>query len=186
MAFFNDLPGVRPSRGRPRSQFGLNPERFNPGHPHFTRLCGAGFTGQIGALLESAGYTSRNRLQLEPLGQASLATMMTKQAVQGIYFWLGMIVVGAIMVVIIGLVVRRIVRRRFVNDTGPGFLLSDLRQLHREVKLSDSEFEAARATMIAKERAIETSQSNPTDSAAPESGPGPSKPDSDNRSDPDF
>lgn len=64
-----------------------------------------------------------------------------------------------LLIVVVGLIVIALwLRRRLAvadEEEGPiGFTLGDLRQMHREGKLSDEEFNTARAAMIARSRAV--------------------------------
>ena len=59
---------------------------------------------------------------------------------------------GLVALIVIGLVVVSHVRRRLnaadEPDASGGFMLSDLRRLHREGQMSDEEFEKAKARVV--------------------------------------
>lgn len=68
-----------------------------------------------------------------------------------VFFWL-FILMGLLIVAAAGVL---LLRRWYRNDDDAapiGFTLGDLRQLHREGKMSDDEFERAKAQMIASAR----------------------------------
>ena len=85
------------------------------------------------------------------LGQAGPGA---QRSVQEIYWWLGAIVIAALALAIVGLIVRRLVMGPKEDKGDEGFMLSDLRRLHREGNLSDEEYRSARTTMIAQGRAL--------------------------------
>ncbi|MCC6683243.1 MAG: hypothetical protein IT445_20290 [Phycisphaeraceae bacterium] len=76
---------------------------------------------------------------------------LSAQTQRQIFFYLGMIVIAAIVLVAVALVVRRLMLGR--HEPGESFTLSDVRRLHQEGQLSDEEFEAARKRLIAQQRA---------------------------------
>ena len=69
-----------------------------------------------------------------------------------VYFWS-----LVLLVVLIALFGGIMLLRKWINadqptSTGPGFTLSDLRELHRQGKMSDEEFERAKSKMIASNK----------------------------------
>lgn len=84
-------------------------------------------------------------------------TLITTLAVnpdtsRSIFFYLGLIV--ALAVVLVGVALA--VRRRVIGEdyTPESFTLSDLRQMHADGELSDEEFESARRKMIAHHKSM--------------------------------
>ena len=78
------------------------------------------------------------------------ATQKPKSSEWDIVVTLGWLVVGAAAIVVIGLVARKIVKgKREEPNMGINFSMSDLRRMHREGQLSDSEFERMKSTIIA-------------------------------------
>ena len=82
---------------------------------------------------------------------------------------------GLVALVVVGLVVVSHVRRRLNAADQPqssGFMLSDLRRLHKEGQMSDEEFERAKARVIeAAKRAAARDAAKPEgkrDGAAPD------------------
>jgi hypothetical protein len=68
-----------------------------------------------------------------------------------IFLWLGVIVAAAILLGVIA----AWLRRRFVSEPPPiklGFTLADLREMHSQGQISDEEFAAAKAKMLARNR----------------------------------
>jgi hypothetical protein len=96
--------------------------------------------------------------------------------------WLLVIAALAAVIVVVAVIVRRrLMADEEEEDAGPGFMLADLRRLHREGQLSDEEFATAKAAMIARSRALlhedETGPANedrpfPTDVGEVEPEPG--------------
>jgi len=89
-----------------------------------------------------------------PAGLVSLAqSSRTTSSVADILLYLGIIVAAAIVLVIVGV----IVRKRFQDDDAPAmptaFTLSDLRQMHQQGQLTDEEFDRAKKAMLARSRA---------------------------------
>ncbi len=76
---------------------------------------------------------------------------LNAQIQREIFFYLGIIVGAAVVLVIVALVVRRFMLGR--HDPGESFTLSDMRRLHQQGQLSDEEYEAARKRLIAHQRA---------------------------------
>jgi hypothetical protein len=71
-----------------------------------------------------------------------------------ILFWLGMLTAAAVAIVVVALLVRRRFMAANAAEDTPGFLLSDLRKMHAEGRLTDEEFAAAKAGLVARSRAI--------------------------------
>jgi hypothetical protein len=83
-----------------------------------------------------------------------------------------------VAVVVVGLVVVSRVRKRLTAaddqpGAGGGFMLSDLRRMHKEGQISDEEFERAKARVIdAAKRAAERDTAK-ADGTSPKDGAGP-------------
>jgi uncharacterized membrane protein len=66
---------------------------------------------------------------------------------------LGIVVALAVLVVIVALVIRRqLGKSQDVPQMAEGFSLGDLRQLHRKGKISDEEYAATKALVVAQSR----------------------------------
>jgi hypothetical protein len=57
------------------------------------------------------------------------------------------------------------------TTTGDGFTLSDLRRLHKEGKMTDGEFESAKAILIGSLKAASTKSAAATPPAGPRTKP---------------
>lgn len=70
-----------------------------------------------------------------------------------IFFWLGAIVVAAIVLGVIAMVLRKLL---LGQDEAPaiGFTLADLRELHASGEMTDAEFAQAKGKMLAQNRAM--------------------------------
>lgn len=95
-----------------------------------------------------------NPLTCNAPGVALLAqSSRTAANVADILFYLGVIIAAAIVLVIVGV----IVRKRYQDDDAPAmptaFTLADLREMHQQGQLTDAEFDRARKAMIARSRA---------------------------------
>lgn len=67
-------------------------------------------------------------------------------------------VAGIAVLAIVLVAVALVVRKKYMNQQsdasqGTGFTLSDFRRMHREGQLSDAEYEAAKASLLAHTRA---------------------------------
>lgn len=83
-----------------------------------------------------------------------LAQQSDKQAFsKEVLFWLGAIVVAAVVLGFIALWLRKALTREVEPGPSLGFTLADLREMHEQGELSDEEFEAAKGKMLAKSRA---------------------------------
>lgn len=77
-------------------------------------------------------------------------TARTAQARSDIWWNLGLLTAMAAMMVVIGLIARKLLADPIESSNARAvFSLSDLRRLHREGQLSDEEFQAAKAAVIA-------------------------------------
>ena len=66
---------------------------------------------------------------------------------------LGLIAVGAVVLIGAAMIVYRYFNRQIKVGDGQPFTLTDLRRMHREGQLTNEEFERAKALMIARGRA---------------------------------
>ncbi|MFI5379096.1 MAG: SHOCT domain-containing protein [Tepidisphaerales bacterium] len=85
---------------------------------------------------------------------------LAQHDVSSIFVWLLVLVV----LIVVGCVLVAWVRRRLnVQDDNPsgGFTLSDLRELRRQGKMSEEEFERAKSAMLASMRAGEAARKVP-------------------------
>jgi len=101
-------------------------------------------------------------------GVSTLAqTGRSLSAVGDILLYLGIIVGAAILLVVIGLVVRK----KFQADDEPAirtsFTLSDLRQMHQQGQLTDEEFDRAKKALIARSRAAYDADDGPEPEPTP-------------------
>lgn len=99
-------------------------------------------------------------------------TQRTAQNQSDIWFYLIVLVVGAFVVITIGLVARKMLGGPI--ETGEGgsvFDLSELRRLHREGQLTDEEFQVARAAALKESTGYLGEDAPPTDEA-PRAKPG--------------
>ena len=110
---------------------------------------------------------------LMPLQSATLAQV--PEAILRILAIVGLLLVVAVLLVLLAVWLRR----RFVqssNDQPPtGFTLHEMRQLHQEGQLTDEEYQAARAALLARSRYALADDKNQT----------PDKPDSSSSRPPD-
>ena len=102
--------------------------------------------------------------------------------------WLGILVVVALLIVVVGLIARRLFFGESEEAGHVGFSLSDLRQMHAQGQLTDDEFAAAKARMIAQSRAAladddATTELSTTDPRPDASEEGPQNLDDDPRPD---
>jgi len=81
-----------------------------------------------------------------------IAQQQAKDQQQQILFWLLVLVAVATVLGVGALILLR--RLRHTEEPGPklGFTLADLREMHAQGQLSDAEFEAAKAKMLARSR----------------------------------
>ena len=83
-----------------------------------------------------------------------LLAQSAKEAAQGIYLWLGVIVLAAVVLGVVAAVVRKRVSSKD-DGAGPlGFTLADLRELHAKGEMSDEQFEQAKGQMLAQGRSL--------------------------------
>ncbi|MEZ6193043.1 MAG: SHOCT domain-containing protein [Phycisphaerales bacterium] len=79
------------------------------------------------------------------LGQSA----RTARAQGDIWFYLGVLVVAAVVIAVIGLIARKYLSEPIEASEGEAvFDLSELRKLHRHGQLTDDEFEAAKAAVL--------------------------------------
>lgn len=79
-------------------------------------------------------------------------------ASRDILWWLGVLVLAAVVMALAGLLLRKVLLRPDETVEDQGFTLADMRRLHEQGELSDEEFKAARALMIARSRAMMNAQ----------------------------
>jgi len=79
----------------------------------------------------------------------------------GVFFW-SFILIVLLMIGAAGVMrLRRWLKEEDVPTGGIGFTLSDLRQLHKQGKMTDEEFERARAKMVEAGRAMAAKMPHP-------------------------
>ena len=89
---------------------------------------------------------------------------MPQQALQDIWFWLGVLLAASFVLVVVLLVVRKIMMRGLEGDGGAEpFTLAELRRMHDEGQLSDAEFERAKKGLIARSLSALDSESDVVD-----------------------
>ncbi len=89
-----------------------------------------------------------------------------------IWFYLIVLVIAAFAIAIIGLVARKMLASPIASGEGESiFDLSELRRLHREGRLTDEEFQTARATVL-KDSAGYLDETDTTAAEAPRVTPG--------------
>ena len=101
----------------------------------------------------------------------SIPFMLAEQADQGTggaLFW-SMVLIMAILLLFGGIVLYRRWMNADDTTTGAGFTLSDLRRLHKEGKMTDGEFESAKAILIGSLKAAAAKSATPA--ATPPPGP---------------
>jgi hypothetical protein len=85
---------------------------------------------------------------------------------------IGSLILIVILILLFGGVV---LYRKWMNaddtTTGDGFTLSDLRRLHKEGKMTDGEFESAKAILIGSLKAASTKSAAATPPAGPRTKP---------------
>jgi hypothetical protein len=91
--------------------------------------------------------TSRSPIALPVLGQAYAAAA-------SILFWVAVLLAVIVALAVVALWLRRRLMVAEESEGGIGFTLGDLRRLHREGKMSDEEFNTAKAAMLARTRAV--------------------------------
>ena len=108
-----------------------------------------------------------------------------RQQFVGQTIWmLGLIAVGAVVLVGAAMIAYRHFNRQIKAADDEPFTLTDLRRMHREGQLTDEEFERAKAVMIARGRAllgdtdsapasatVDSDKAAPADSDKAEDGP---------------
>ena len=87
---------------------------------------------------------------------------LAQSGVGGVFFWSFIL----ILLIIAGAAAVMRLRRWLKEDDAPtssgiGFTLSDLRQLHKQGKMTDEEFERARAKMVEAGRAMAAKMPHP-------------------------
>ncbi|MEM9414796.1 MAG: SHOCT domain-containing protein [Planctomycetota bacterium] len=75
-------------------------------------------------------------------------------ATQGIYFWLGMIVLAAAVLAVFALILRKLLLGGDDEPASFGFTLADLRDLHAKGELTDEQFDQAKRQMLARGRSM--------------------------------
>ena len=79
--------------------------------------------------------------------------MLAQQDTHGIasvILWSGVLIGIVIFAFLAYAQFKRWMKEPEVSSTSTGFTLSDLREMHRQGKMTDAEYEAARAKMVAK------------------------------------
>lgn len=113
-----------------------------------------------------------------------IATDSSTSFVEGfpMIFWLVLALILAVLLIgMLALLVRYWLTRRQDSGGAIGFTLADMRRMHREGLISDEEFEATKAKMIANHSAVSGIRETPqTPKAEP---PGPAKDDSSSQDD---
>ena len=74
----------------------------------------------------------------------------------GNVMWWSIVLIGLLLAAFVAVAQDKKRLIRSYDTTGSGFTLSDLRRLHREVKMNDEEFEKAKLAILgAEQRAVE-------------------------------
>ena len=82
------------------------------------------------------------------------AAGQTQSKVTQVWIWLGVVMLLAVVLGTIVAVVRKIYISNQDSNTDCGYSISDLRQLHKEGKISDEEFDNAKQLIIAQSQAM--------------------------------
>jgi hypothetical protein len=86
---------------------------------------------------------------------------LTPSGAASVIFW-SAVLIGLIVVAFLAYAqFKRWMSDSGPTSSGPGFTLSDLRQLHREGKMTDEEYEQARAKMVASAKKMADSLPDP-------------------------
>ncbi|XAL99919.1 SHOCT domain-containing protein [Phycisphaeraceae bacterium D3-23] len=83
-----------------------------------------------------------------------LLAQTPQEAAKGIYFWLGMIVVAAVVLTVAALILRKLLLGGADEPVNLGFTLADLRDLHAKGELTDEQFDQAKRQMIARGKSM--------------------------------
>ncbi|MFI4861582.1 MAG: SHOCT domain-containing protein [Phycisphaerales bacterium JB063] len=83
-----------------------------------------------------------------------LLTQTPQEAAKGIYFWLGMIVLAAVVMTVLALILRKLLLPGSDEPVNMGFTLADLREMHAKGELTDEEFDQAKRQMLARGRSM--------------------------------
>src|SRR3954468_10338393 len=70
--------------------------------------------------------------------------------IASVFLWSGVLIGIVILAFLAYAQFKRWMKEPEVSSTSTGFTLSDLREMHRQGKMTDAEYQAARAKMVAK------------------------------------
>jgi len=113
-------------------------------------------------MYDQAAYAWQGTAPL--LGQSARAA----KAANDIWFYLAVLVVASIVIVAVGLVLRKMLSGPVEAAQGEAvFSLSELRKMHREGMLTDEEFQAARSAALAESGLSAPSGGEPRPVTAP-------------------